>query len=101
MMKEINIDGQTYLVDVDLALKQGLLKVKKTYQTGQKFTLTRIGANEEYMIVTPLVGYACIINMQTGVRWTDMCSVNNVWAITEDEFRVLTGSEPELFKQIS
>lgn len=101
MMKEIDIDGQTYMVNVDLAIKQGLLKVKKTYEIGQKFTLTRIGANEEYMIVEPLVGYACIINMQTGVRWTDMRSVKNVWAITEDEFRALTGGEPEFFTQIS
>lgn len=100
MMKEINIDDQTYLVDVDLALKQGLMKVKKTYKTGERFSCRGI-ANMEYMIVAPLVGYACIINIQTGKRWTDMRSVKNIWAITEDEFRALTGGEPELFKQIS
>lgn len=100
-MKEIDIDGQTYMVNVDLAIKQGLLKVKKTYEIGQKFAIKRMVANNKFMIVSPSDGYACIINMQTGVRWTDMRAVKNVWAISEGEFYALTGGEPEFFTQIS
>ncbi|MFW6046315.1 MAG: hypothetical protein ACOCP4_00730 [Candidatus Woesearchaeota archaeon] len=77
-------------------------KTIKTYKIGQFFACEDLDKN--YLFILAMVDKhrkVALIGFEDGNRWADPISVSDFNAITEEEFDLITGSEPSTnFKQI-
>lgn len=67
-------------------------KVVKTYRIGQRFEVENVSIGEGKYLLARVGSYdVCLVHLTTGQRWSAVMRVNNVFSITENEFKCLTG----------
>jgi hypothetical protein len=68
--------------------KQKAEQEEVTYRFGQRFR--KIGYVEDYILAQVAPFSVCLINLDTGHRFTDPVVVNSVYKITQEEFKKLS-----------
>ena len=92
MNKTIQIDGQTYTVNVEKAITDGYLLPEKRYPTkiGQR---VKIKGHGEFLLATTDAGKVNLINVERGSRWGNSKDVMFYFFITKEEFDKIIGSD--------
>lgn len=101
MNKVINHKGEDYIFDVELAIKQGLLKKKEeqTYKLGQLFKMKNFGV---YMLAQVEDYKFALIGMSSGNRLTEPVEIKNASIFRFSKSQILEisgGMKFELFCQ--
>lgn len=94
---EITIDGTTYIVDLDSAIKSGLIKEKRQIRTGQFYLYHQRGADQYnciYILANLLYENGkfnvALVGLQSGNRWSGIVGVQNEQNITAEEWDRIT-----------
>lgn len=90
---KVTIAGKDYQLDVDQALKTGVL-TKFSVKMGDRFRTD----GGDYILVSPVENEAILVNLRTGIRWRGAVQIQEMSDISLDEWDKIAGLQYNFVK---